>query len=195
LKSSPSSPLRLISLLLAGLLFLPATGAAEEAVADPLITVDFARTELSGGVYQLHGGIRYRLSPVLADALHNGVALVFEVQVQIERERAWIWDSTVATITQRYRIEYHALSQLYLLTHLNTGVQKSFFRLSSLLGTMGELDRIPLLDAALLDGDSGYKAHMRARLAVDALPLPLRLRAHLSPEWSPVSDWYTWSLR
>ncbi|HSO99910.1 MAG TPA: DUF4390 domain-containing protein, partial [Thioalkalivibrio sp.] len=71
---TPSSPLRLISLLLAGLLFLPASGAAEEGVADDLITVDFARTQLSGGVYHLHGGIRYRLGPVLADALHNGVA-------------------------------------------------------------------------------------------------------------------------
>ncbi|OOG28664.1 hypothetical protein B1C78_01285 [Thioalkalivibrio denitrificans] len=162
---------------------------------EPPFSVDFARTQLVDGVYQLNAGIRYELSPALFDALHNGVTLVFEVQVDIHRLRAWWLDAHVATVTQRYRLEYHALSRLYLVTHLNTGVQQSFFRFSSVLAFLGELDAVPLLDASLLDSDSEYEGRLRARLAVDALPLPLRVRAFLSPDWSPASDWYTWSLR
>jgi len=194
LKISLASPLRLMGLLLAGcLMALPAAAPAQPA--QPWIAVDFARTQLSGGVYYLDAGIHYRMSPALADALHNGVSLVFEVQVQVAQARGWLWDAQVATITQRYRIEYHALSRLYLLTHLNSGAQQSFFRFPSLLTTLGELENIPLLDAALLDDDASYTVRLRARLAVDALPLPLRARAYMSGEWSPVSDWYTWSLR
>jgi hypothetical protein len=191
---TPTHPFRLAGLLLAGWLvssaFSPACAGEGE-----LFTVDFARTQLVDGVYHLHAGLRYELSPALADALHNGVALVFEVQVEVYRVRSWWLDAHVATVTQRYRLEYHALSRLYLVTHLNTGVQQSFFRFSSVLNFLGELDAVPLLDAGLLDDGAEYEARLRTRLLVDALPLPLRVRAYLSPEWSPVSDWYSWSLR
>jgi hypothetical protein len=192
--TAPRHPLRLAALLLAGWL-MAGIATTAEAENGPPFTVDFAGTELVNGVYHLNAGIRYDLSPVLSDALHNGVALVFEVQVDIHRVRSWWLDEHVATVTQRYRLEYHALSRLYLVTHLNTGVQQSFFRFSSVLSFLGELEALPLLDASLLDGDSEYEGRLRARLAVDALPLPLRVRAYLSPDWSPVSDWYTWSLR
>lgn len=192
---APKDALRLAGLLLAGWLMggiaTPALG--EESSSG--FTVDFARTTLVDGVYQLNAGIRYELNPALTDALHNGVALVLEVQVDIHRRRDWWPDAHVATITQRYRVEYHALSRLYLVTHLNTGVQQSFFRFSSMLTFLGDLNALPLLDAGLLDGESDYEGRLRARLAVDALPLPLRVRAFLSPDWSPASDWYTWSLR
>jgi hypothetical protein len=191
---APLHPLRLTGLLLAGWLMAGFAGPVE-AKGEPLFSVDFARTQLVDGVYQLNAGIRYELSPALTDALHNGVALVFEVQVDIHRVRSWWLDAHVATVTQRYRLEYHALSRLYLVTHLNTGVQHSFFRFSSVLAFLGELEALPLLDASLLSRESQYDGRLRARIAVDALPLPLRVRAYLSPDWSPVSDWYTWSLR
>jgi hypothetical protein len=191
---APLHPLRLTGLLLAGWLMAGFAGPAE-AKEGPLFSVDFARTQLVDGVYQLNAGIRYQLSPALSDALHNGVALVFEVQVDVHRVRAWWLDAHVATVVQRYRLEYHALSRLYLVTHLNTGVQHSFFRFSSVLAFLGELEALPLMDASLLNRESQYDGRLRARIAVDALPLPLRVRAYLSPDWSPVSDWYTWSLR
>jgi hypothetical protein len=191
---TPSHTLRLAGLFLAGWL---AASVFNPAHADEgeLFTVDFARTQLVDGVYHLHAGLRYALSPALTDALHNGVALVFEVRVEVYRVRSWWLDAHVATITQRYRLDYHALSRLYLVTHLNTGVQQSFFRFSSVLTFLGELDAVPLLDAGLLDEGADYEARLRTRLLIDALPLPLRVRAYISPEWSPVSDWYSWSLR
>jgi hypothetical protein len=186
--------MRLAGLLLAGWLMAGLGGTAEGTEAPPF-TVDHARTQLVDGVYHLNAGIRYELSPSLTDALHNGVALVFEVQVDVHRVRPWWVDAHVASLSQRYRLEYHALSRLYLVTHLNTGVQQSFFRFSSVLAFLGDLEAVPLLDATLLDEAGDYEGRLRARLAVDALPLPLRIRAFLSSEWSPESHWYTWSLR
>lgn len=191
--TAPTQPLRLASLLLAGWLVV-GIGTALGDEPSPF-RVDFARTQLLDSVYHLDAGLRYELSPVLTDALHNGVALVFEVQVDIHRPRSWWLDAHVASLSQRYMVEYHALSRLYLITHLNTGVQQSFFRFSSVLAALGDLESVPLLDAALLEDHGDYQARLRTRLAVDALPLPLRVRAYLLPDWRPVSEWYSWSLR
>jgi hypothetical protein len=126
--------MRLAGLLLAGWLMAGVLALARaEGTEAPAFTVDHARTQLVDGVYHLNAGIRYELSPSLTDALHNGVALVFEVQVDVYRVRPWWVDAHVASLSQRYRLEYHALSRLYLVTHLNTGVQQSFFRFSSVL--------------------------------------------------------------
>ncbi len=159
------------------------------------LKVEHARTYLSEGVYYLHADLHYRLGSVLDEALHSGVALTFEAQIQIIRPRDWWLNVTSAELSLRYRLEYQPLTRLYVLTHLNTGVKQTFFRLSSALHAMGKIDRVPLLDAALLNADEAYRARMRSRLLFDALPLPLRVRGYIGREWSPSSDWYTWPLR
>lgn len=165
--------------------------AADKA---PAFRVLWADTQRSEGIYLLDARIDYRLARNLREALHNGVRLTFEMRVEISRERDWVWDKTVAGLTQGYRLRYHALSRLYLLTSLNTGVQRSFQRLDSALARMGQVESLPLLDAALLEADMDYRARLRTSLRVDALPLPLRLRGYLLPDWKPESDWYTWPL-
>ncbi|SEK77762.1 MULTISPECIES: DUF4390 domain-containing protein [Ectothiorhodospira] len=181
----------LLSCLLSLLVALPVNALSGDA---PL-KVRSAHTELANGLYLLNATIDYHLTPNLDEALHNGVKLTFEVQVEVSRGRDWIWDATVAELSQRYRLEYHALSRLYVITHLNTGVKRTFYRLQSALFTLGALDELPLLDASLLQDGQDYRIRLRTRLRVDALPLPLRVRGYVMSEWSPASDWYTWSLR
>ncbi|SEQ37877.1 protein of unknown function [Ectothiorhodospira magna] len=185
----PSSSL---ILLLAWLLIWPPTTVAGE---DHPLRVRWAGTELVGGVYLLNADIDYQLTRKLDEALHNGVRLTFEVQIQITRGRDWLWDASVAELIQRYRVEHHALSRLYIVTHLNTGVQRAFYRLESALYNLGHLRDLPLLDAPLLDPTQDYGIRLRTRLRAQDLPLPLRARAYVSREWSPVSEWYSWSLR
>ncbi|WP_242466931.1 DUF4390 domain-containing protein [Ectothiorhodospira shaposhnikovii] len=174
------------------LLAWPGMLSAEEG--NPL-QVRWAGTELVNGIYLLNADIDYRLTRKLDEALHNGVKLTFEVQVEISRSRDWLWNASVAELVQRYRVEYHALTRLYVITHLNTGVQRGFYRLESALTVLGDLREIPLLDVSLLDGGQDYIIRLRARLRAEDLPLPLRVRGYLSREWSPVSEWYSWSLR
>ena len=146
------------------------------------------------GVFRLDADIQYVLSEPVTEALLNGVKLVFELEIQVLRVRAWMPDKEVANLNQRFRLIYHALSQQYLVDNINTGVQETFPDLSSALRYLGEIVNLPIIDASLLETKRNYVSKIRARLAVDELPLPLRLRSYVSPAWwlaDLATDWYT----
>lgn len=169
-------------------------GYTPAARADAFFSVGSVETRLSDGVYLLDANIDYRFSGSLSDALHNGVDLVIETELEVVRERNWWGDETIASLIQRYRIGFYALSRLYVVQNLNTGVQTSFTTLSGALFSIGNVRGFPLIDASLLEDGRVYEAALRTRLAVDELPLPLRIRGYMSDEWRPASDWYRWSL-
>ncbi|HDP88760.1 MAG TPA: DUF4390 domain-containing protein [Thioalkalivibrio sp.] len=145
------------------------------------------------GVIRIDADVRYNLTPVLRDALHNGVDLVIEMEVRVERVRWWV-NEDVASLVQRYRLGYYSLSRLYVVQNLNTGVQSTYPSLGSALYALGAVRDFPLMDAALLLPGEEYRAGMRTRLAVDQLPLPLRVRGYVAREWRPESEWYEWPL-
>lgn len=156
--------------------------------------IEALTTERVDGVYRLTARIDYELPEVLLDALANGVDLVIQVEVEVLRERDWWFDEDVATVTQRYQLIYYALSRMYVVRNLNTGVQQTFPSLYSALHAIGQLRDFPLIDASLLDPGQVYKARLQARVAPEELPLPLRARAYLDSDWRPASEWYTWYL-
>jgi hypothetical protein len=174
-------------LLLCAVLWPSSTDASE-------IRVLKADTRLVDGVYRLNAVIDYDLTTPVREALLNGVELVFDVEIAVLQDRMWWWDSGVAGLDQSYRLSYHALSRQFLVENLNTGVQRTFTDLSSALRHQGILRELPLIDASLLDKDYGYTASLRAQLALSELPLPIRMRAYLSPAWRLGSGWYTWEL-
>ena len=146
------------------------------------------------GVVRIDARIDYDLSTELRDALHNGVDLVIEMEVQVVQLRSWWLNEDVASLLQRYRLGYYSLSRLYVIQNLNTGVQTTYPSLASALYALGDVRDFPLIDAALLRPGERYEAGLQARLAVAELPLPLRVRAYVSGGWRPESDWYRWSL-
>lgn len=182
---------RLTALLLITLLI---SSVLQTVRAEPSFAVRYAQIERVNDVYYLNAELQYQLGEPLLEALHNGVKLGFEVQIEILRERRWRWDRSEAEISQRYRLEFHALSQLYVLTHMNTGVQRAFYRLGSALQAMGDIKALPLLDSGLIDDREPHYLRMRSLLRVDELPLPLRVRGYVAREWRPGSDWYRWPL-
>ncbi|MDQ3730863.1 MAG: DUF4390 domain-containing protein, partial [Pseudomonadota bacterium] len=151
-------------------------------------------TELTEGVYRLNAIIDYDLTEPVREALVNGVALVFEMRIEVLRDRAWWWDADVAELDQDYRLSYHALSRQFVVENLNTGLQQTFEDLSSALRHQGTIRELPLIDAALLREDETYTASLRARLALGELPLPMRVRAYTSVAWRLATPWYTWEL-
>lgn len=174
-------------LLLFGLLF-----------ALPLHAADFfitgINTRLHENVYLLDAHVDYRFSDEALNALDNGVPLTFELSIEIERKRKWWLDSEVASLQQRYHLQYHPLSHQYLLQNLNSGAFYAFQSLSSALDAMGTLQDFPLLDAQLIEKDEKYEVLLHAELDIESLPSPLRPLAYISPAWRLNSDWYTWSL-
>lgn len=150
---------------------------------------------LHDGVYRLDANIDFNLSPAARDALESGVPLVFELRIELVRPRRFWLDETVAYLNQRYRLRFHALSQRYVLTNLNTSESQNFMSHSSALSALGTVRSLPIIDRRLLREDEQYELWLRAGLDVDDLPPPLRTGAYLSPQWRLLSEWHVWRFR
>src|SRR5688572_12832505 len=78
-----------------------------------------AMAELRGGVYYLNAVIGYRLSTEAVDALHSGVPLGIRLDVEIIHPRRWWFDDDSNTLRQSYQIDYHAISERYIVLNIN----------------------------------------------------------------------------
>ncbi|HAS50319.1 MAG TPA: DUF4390 domain-containing protein [Gammaproteobacteria bacterium] len=153
-----------------------------------------ASTRLDGEVYRLNAQIQYRFSGAVQEALKNGVPLIIELEMEVRRQRSWVWDETVYALVQRFRLEYHTLSRKYLVSNLNSGERRAFPTQESALQFMGQMTDFPFLDKGLLTSNEQYQGALRAQLDIDALPPPLRLFAYISNDWRLASEWRTWRL-
>lgn len=182
--------LRVVLCLVAlGLLATPPVQAVEGR-----FEVRSAALELIDGVYFLDARVQYRLSTQALNALEAGVALTIELQLEVERRRRLLPNQTIATLSQRYQLQYHALSNRYVLRNLNSGEQESFATLFAALNQLGRVVDLPVIDAALLDAESSYQFRLRAVLDTREFPGPLRLLAFWADGWRIESDWFRWRL-
>lgn len=174
---------------LMALLWQPST-----ALADGWVRINHGTVYLRDGVWYLDARVDYRLSEAARDALRNGVPLELRLDVEVLRP-GWVWwETTVASLAQRYRLQFHALSERYVLLQLNSGESRSFRSLARMLDAAGEVRALPVIDAELLSADERHTVAVRAGLDTDALPRPLRPMAYISPQWHLESDWQRWPL-
>ncbi|HHO81793.1 MAG TPA: DUF4390 domain-containing protein, partial [Halothiobacillus sp.] len=96
----------LLALLVLGLSPAQATGQA---------AVLYVHSEVREDVLYVDVDLRIRLSDTHIEALQNGVPLSVSLQTVISEPRDWLWAHTVAEGHRHYRIEYHALSETYLI--------------------------------------------------------------------------------
>lgn len=171
-------------LLLIGLSLL----LSHEASAE--LSIRFAETNLENKVYQLDATLNYELTETTIEALQNGVILTFVLTIDVEKERWYMWDSSVANLKQRYQLKYYALSEQYAIKNVNTGIQEIFPTLDAALTKMGNLTDFPLLDAHLIDTEGVYLVYLYAYLDIEALPAPLRPVAYFSSDWHLSSNKY-----
>ena len=165
------------------------------AQAKPDFVISSVDSQWQDDVYQLDVHLRCQLNRYADEAIGKGVAVVIALDVEVHRKRPWYWpEQRVASLEQRYQLKYHALTDHYLLTNLNTGVQSGFPSLATMLESLGTIVDLPVLDRQLLKSNLEYTARMRVRLDLDALPAPLRLLAYVTPGWHQASDWYEWNL-
>lgn len=175
------------ALLLAALLLGSPVRAAEFRISN-------ADTRLVQDVYLLDADIRYELSPAVLKALHNSVPLTFALRMEVQRQRRWLWDDTVANLEQRFRLQYHALARQYVVTNLNNDALQSFPTRNAATEFMGRIRGFPLIDRSLLSPDEHYTVWLQAELDIDSLPAPLQPVAYLSSDWRLSSEWVTWPL-
>jgi hypothetical protein len=158
------------------------------------VKIHDTRTLLIDGVYRVGARVELTLNETLQEALHNGVPLVLKLSVEVIREREWLFPERVAQLEQKFELEYHALTESYLVKVLSTGAQRSFRTLDAALAFIGNVYDLPLIDENLLRAGRKYWVRMRADLDVEALPTPIRVWAYLGSEWSLQGDWHRWPL-
>ena len=180
---------------LAGLVVLALAPHLAQAQEEPGgFDVRSASIVLESGVYYLDTLIEYRLSSDAREALDAAVPLTVQLEVEFINSR-WFWGGeNVGNLRQSYQLQYHSLSERYIVRNLNSGEQSTFATLFSALNDLGRVTRLPLIDAALLDPNQNHDVRIRALLSTEDMPGPLRFLAFWRRDVAQRSDWYRWQL-
>ena len=177
---------------------LVATAWMQPLQADGLegrFEVRSADLQLKDGVYHLNAHIELPVSDAVRRGLAEGVPLSIELDLQIERVRQLFPNAHIAELTQRYHLQYNAVSGHYVLHNDNSGQQESIGTVDAALESLSEVRSLPALDKALLSSDRRYEASVRAKFDYGTVPFTLRVLMFWVNEWHRESDWYTWTLQ
>ncbi len=187
-----------LQLLPALLLVLLVSGSAlaqdEEQDREGYFEIRSAESELIDGVHVLDARMQLVLSSEALRALSSGFTLTIELQAELIRVRRWYIDNLEAELATRYELEYHPLTQRYLVRNLNSGDQDSFATLYSALNNLGRVQGLPLIDDTVLEADSTYRIRVRALLQTRQYSAPLRMLFFWRGQWQLESEWSEWIL-
>ena len=154
-----------------------------------------ADLQLKDGVYHLNAHMDLPVSDAVRRGLAEGVPLTVELDLNIERVRQLLPNSKVADLTQRYHLQYNAVSARYVLRNDNSGQQESLSTVDAAIEQLSEVRGLPVLDRALIAVDRRYEANVRAKVDYGSVPFSLRVVMFWVNDWHRESDWYTWTLQ
>ena len=154
-----------------------------------------ADLQLKDGVYHLNAHVDLPVSDAVRRGLAEGVPLTVELDLNIERVRQLLPNSKVADLTQRYHLQYNAVSARYVLRNDNSGQQESLSTVDAAIEQLSEVRGLPVLDKALIAADRRYEANVRAKVDYGSVPFSLRVVMFWVNDWHRESDWYTWTLQ
>jgi len=154
-----------------------------------------ADLQIQDGVYHLNAHLDLPVSEAVRRGLADGVPLKLELDLDIERVRQLLPNSRVAELTQRYDLQYNAVSARYILRNDNSGQQESLSTLDGAIERLSEVRGLPVLDKALLVADRRYEASVRAKIDYGSVPFSLRVVMFWVNDWHRETDWYTWTLQ
>lgn len=162
--------------------------------ADDGIEVASASTRLQAGVWYLDADIMINLNDTALEALDSGVLLEFELTIRLTQRRRVVWDATFAELKQRYELQFHALTERYILRNLNSGEQASFGSLDAALEALGTVRALPVIDDALLSRGERYRVSIRAVIDIKQRGGPLALLRFIWNDWRITGEWVGWRL-
>ena len=171
-------------------LFPPPAWSASPGLDFSVRHVD-VRTE--GETWLLDAGIDLDFNRESREAMESGVPLTALLEVEVVRGR-FLRDERVRRIRMPYRIERHALSQRYVVTYVPSGKSRTYGAIEDAGAALGTIRGLSLVERAELLPGQLYRARLRARLDIDAMPSPLRPLAWFRSLWRLRDDWFTWVL-
>jgi Domain of unknown function (DUF4390) len=188
----PGRPIGLLgALLAAALLVQPLRAEGLEGRFE----VRSADLELNGGVYHLNARLELPISDAVRRGLAEGVPLALTLDIDIERVRQLLPNSRVAELTQRYHLQYNAVSGHYVLRNDNSDQQESFGTVDEAIEHLSEVHNLPVLDKALISRNRRYEANVRGKVDFGTVPFTLRMLMFWVSDWHRESDWYAWTFQ
>lgn len=182
-------------LLLGMLLFWLSSEAMPATAQSGEFSIREAHAYVQSETYVLDAEVNYTLSSETINALVNGISLTIVLEVEVYRERWFLWDETIASFKRRYQLTYHLLSRQFTVTYLDTGIQQHYLKLNSALAQMGKVEMLPLVGQAEVEAGEEYQVALRTYLDIEALPAPLRPTAYFSSQWRLTSNRYLCPLK
>lgn len=158
------------------------------------VSIKYAELLARDSGFIFSADIDYRLGATAIDALRNGIPLYWEVKINVVKQRRFLWNAIVAEKKLRYRIQYHALLNMYRVFNENSGEISNFSTLAAALDLMSSIRYMTLFKHLQLDSKERYLAGVKVNFDRESLPLPLRPIAYLNPEWYLSSNSYLWLL-
>jgi hypothetical protein len=189
---------RTVSLFCCGLLLALGTAIVHAQSGAPF-AVRSAYLELIEDVYMLDARLHLPVDKRLSELLKDGLTFRLELQIEVSRARSYWPDEGIAALSQRYELQYHAVSDRYVVRNVNSGEQVTFPDFDHAIERLTRIENLPLLDRTLLQRDDGekrtYEVRMRAITDAGDTPAALRWVMFWADDWHRVSEWYTWALR
>jgi len=190
----------LLSLLLAALAALAASGFGGVARADPLdglLEVRSAYVNVDQGVFQLFARVAYPVNDDIRAALKDGLMLTFDLDVVVSHERRFWLDETIAEYTLKRELIYHAVSDRYVTRDRDSSSneQHSYATLEEALEELGTVEAWPFLLSPQLSANRQYRVSLRAGVRRGRLPDSLRVLLFWTDDWHRESEWFSWSLQ
>jgi hypothetical protein len=182
--------------ILAGCLVLLNCGTLSAASTAETYGIKVTKANLLsiGDSYYLGADIDYHFNPPVIDALVRGVPLTLVVRLKIERERKLWFNETLLNEKRSIQIRYHPLATSFQILDQTSGATQSFIGLPALLDTLSRLRGWEIAKIETFKPGQRYIGYLSVQLDIEALPLPLRAQAYLSPRWYNRSPVYTWPL-
>jgi len=159
------------------------------------INIRQAESALVDDFYVLNASLDFDFDEEVLDALNDGVQLLINIRIRLERVRGWLWDPTIKEDTILVILERHPLADSYQITKLKTGEKTQYQHLNDALLSLNRIENYSLINRDVLDPDSSYTGYIMATLEIETLPAPLRLVASVSRKLQSQSNWYSWKLK
>ena len=163
--------------------------------AETTLIIRDGELKLGDNVYELDTSLVIELDEGARRAIEGGLTMRLDYEIGISRIRNYLPDDGIASLVQSYELNYHALSQRYLLRNLNTSEQFDFGSLEAALDRLSQIRNLPVIDANLLPPGAAYDVRVRAVLDIGGTPAALKWLLFWTEDWGAASRWYSWTLR
>jgi len=157
--------------------------------------VKMAQLVREGQYYLISADIDYQFSEKASSALQNGVPLFWEIQIKIQQPRELLWPKTLVETSIRYRLQYHALLNMYRVKNESNGDVQNVSSLAAALELMSTLRNFRIPDNTNISPLPVTVLALKVDFDRNALPLPLRPLAYLNKQWYLSGDWTLWPLK